>query len=52
MLQTQQMEMVLADKMTQEELARVIVELIRKNREVRQAIINLVCACPNVETEI
>ena len=52
MLQTQKMEMVLVDKISQEELTQVVVDLIRKNSKVRQAIINLACTCPNIVTEI
>ena len=41
--------------MTEEEkkeLAKAIVELICTNGEVRSTIINLVCSCPNIMTEI
>ena len=34
------------------ELAKAIVELIYTNGEVRSTIINLVCSCPNIVTEI
>jgi hypothetical protein len=33
-------------------LARTIVELIRENSEVRSAVLRLVCACPNIVTQI
>ena len=43
---------VLINQMSKEELTQTVVDLIRKNGEVQQAIINLVCACPNIVTEI
>ena len=33
------------------ELAKAVAELIRKNGEVRTAVLNLVCSCPNIVTE-
>lgn len=41
--------------MTEEEkkqLAKAVVELLHTNGEVRSTIINLVCSCPNIVTEI
>ena len=35
-----------------EQLAKAIVELLRTNGEVQSTIINLVCSCPNIVTEI
>ena len=35
-----------------EQLAKAFVELLRTNGEVRSTIINLVCSCPNIVTEI
>ena len=43
---------VLLSEMPREELAAVVADLIRTNREVRQAIINLASACPNISMEI
>ena len=50
--EAQQSELVLVNQMSKEELADMISEIIRENGNVRQAIINLVCACPNIVTEI
>ena len=50
--ETQKSELVLINQMSKEEFGKVVLDLIRTNGEVRQAIINLVCACPNVLTEI
>jgi len=43
---------VLMNQMSEEKLAQTVVDLIKKNGEVRQAVINLVCSCPNIVTEI
>ena len=43
---------VLIDQMSKEELAKVIAELVRDNREVQKALIELMCVSPNVMTEI
>lgn len=40
--ETQKSELVLINQMSREELGKVILDLIRTNGEVRQAIINLV----------
>jgi len=52
MNEIQEAKVVLANEINKEELAKAVSEIIRKNSNVRQAIINLVCACPNVMTEI
>ena len=51
MPQTQQMETVLLNAISKEELAQIIVELIRDNSEVRMALVNLMCASPHVVTQ-
>ena len=43
---------VLINQVSKEKLVQTVVDIIRKNGEVRQAIVNLVCACPNIVTEI
>ena len=40
------------NQMSKEELAKVISELIKENKEVRMAIINLACASPYVVTRM
>ena len=48
----QQAEMVLLNEMSQEELTKVLVELIKNDREVQRAILNLAFSCPNIVTQI
>lgn len=48
----QQSEMVLLNQISSEELAEVLVELIRNDREVQRAILEVLWACPNVVTRI
>lgn len=43
---------VLINPMSKEELAKVIVEFVRDNREVQKALIELMCTSPNIVTEI
>ena len=50
--QTQQVEMVLLNAIAKDELARIVAELVRDNKEVQKALINLMCNSPNVMTEI
>ena len=38
--------------MGKEDLAKNMVEMIYMNREVQKAILDFVCSCPNVKTEI
>ena len=33
------------------ELAKAVVDLIRRNGEIRSALFDLVCSCPNVVTQ-
>jgi len=35
-----------------EEFARKVLEAFLTNREIQGAILNMVCACPNVMTEL
>ena len=48
----QQPELILVDQLSKEELARVVIELIRTNQEVRMAIINLACTSPYIKTQV
>lgn len=43
---------VLINPMSKEELAKVIVELIRNNREIQKALIEFMCVSPNIRTQI
>ena len=49
---TQQSEMVLLNRISKEELAKVLVELIKNDRDVQKAILNLAFSCPNIVTQI
>ena len=51
-IETQQSELVLLNQMSKEQLAKVLVELIREDREVQKAILNLTLSCPNIVTRI
>jgi len=51
-MEIQHSELVLMNQISKEELAKVISELIRKNKEVRMAIINLACASPYIKTQM
>jgi len=51
-LEIQQSEMVLLNQMDKEELAKVLVELIKDSRELRRAILEVVWNCPNIVTQI
>jgi hypothetical protein len=48
----QQSEMVLLNRIGKEELAKIVVELIKNDREVQKAILNLAFSCPNIVTQI
>lgn len=50
--ETQLSEMVLLNQINKEELANVLVELIKDNRELRRAILEVVWKCPNIVTRI
>ena len=49
---TRQSEILLLNRICKEELAKVLVELIKNDREVRMAILNLALSCPNIVTKI
>lgn len=50
--ETQQSEVVLLNQMDKEELAKVLVELIKNNRELQRVILEVAWACPNIVTQI
>ena len=50
--ETQQSELVLLNQISGEELARVLVELIKDSRGLRRAILEVVWNCPNIVTQI
>ena len=47
----QQSKAIVLSEMSMEELAEVIVELIRKNPKVVSALYDVVCSCPNLAVE-
>jgi len=51
-VETLQSELVLLNQMSKDQLAKVLVELIKNDREVQRAILNLAFACPNIVTQI
>ena len=51
-IETQQSEMVLLNQMNKDELAKVLAELIKNDREVQKVILNLAFSCPNIVTRI
>ena len=51
-VEAQQSEMVLLNRISKNELAQVLVELIKNDREVQRAILNLAFSCPNIVTQI
>lgn len=51
-METQQSELMLMNQMSKEEFAKAVSELIRKNEEVRMAIINLACTSPYIKTQM
>ena len=50
--QAKQMELALLNQMGMEELAKILVDLVENNRELRQAVLEVVRSCPNVRTKI
>ncbi len=48
----QHTETVLLNHTSKNELAKVLVDLIKNDREVRRAILNLAFTCPNIVTQI
>ena len=51
-VEAQQSEMLLLNRISKEELAKALVELIKNDREVQRAILNLAFSCPNIVTQI
>ena len=51
-METQHSELVLMNQISKKELAEVMSELIKNNKEVRMAIINLACASPYIKTQM
>jgi hypothetical protein len=51
-VETQQPDLVLLDQVSKEELAKVVVELIKNDPEVQRAILDLAFSCPNIVTQI
>ncbi|MFC1636224.1 hypothetical protein ACFL5Z_15445 [Planctomycetota bacterium] len=51
-IEKQQSELVLLSQMDKEELAKALVELIKNDREVQRAILNLASSCPNIVTQV
>ena len=48
----QESELVLINQMGKEELGKIVAELIKNDRGVQKAILNLVFSCPNIVTQI
>ncbi len=48
----QQAEVVFLNRIGKEELAKALVELIKNDREVQRAILNLAFSCPNIVAQI
>jgi|GEM_PF-4336942 len=48
----QQSELVFVEQLSKDEIARVVIELIRNNERVRMAIINLACSSPYIKTQM
>jgi len=51
-LKTQQSELVLLNQMSRDEFAKILVDLIKDNRELRRAILEVVWSCPNIVREV
>ena len=51
-MEMQHSELVLMNQISKEEFAEIMSELIRNNKEVRMAIINLACASPYIKTQM
>lgn len=50
--QIQRSELVLLDQMSREEFAKILVELVKDNRELRRAILEVVWSCSNIVREV
>ena len=51
-IEKQQAEVVFLNRISKEELAKALVELIKNDREVQRAILNMAFSCPNIVTQI
>jgi len=51
-VEAQQSELVLLNQIGKDELAKVVVELIKDSRELRRAILEVMWNCPNIVTQI
>jgi hypothetical protein len=45
-------ELVLLNQIRRDELAKIVVELIKDNCELRRAILEVVWNCPNIVTQV
>jgi hypothetical protein len=52
MMKAAQLELLLGDQMSSEELVQALVGLIKSSPELRRAILEVVWACPNVEMRV
>ena len=52
MLLNQKTETVMLSGVSKEELGRMIAELVRDNRDVQKALIDIMCCSPNIVTQI
>jgi hypothetical protein len=50
--QKQHAETIVLNNMSKDKVAEILVELIKNDREVRRAILNLALSCPNIVTQI
>jgi hypothetical protein len=48
----QQAVAVLLNQVGKDELAKALVELIKNDREIQRAVLNLAFSCPNIVTQI
>ena len=51
-LEKQQTVTVLLNQVGKDELAKIVIELIKDSRELRRAILEVVWNCPNIVTKI
>lgn len=51
-LETQQSELVLLNQMSREELDKILADLVKDNRELQRAILEVVWSCPNIVRKI
>lgn len=50
--ESQEVALVLTNQMSKDELAKVLVGLIKNNRELQRVILEVVWACPNIVMQI